>query len=108
MALPIVVTYILGKIWKPVLIAVVIGTAIASSYWIGYSKGSTKCKLKVAQETIEELQRSEKEVEKLRGELQKRRDDIENSISNKPIDDARDSCILSGDPFSSNCLGENK
>ena len=108
MALPIVLTAILSKLWKPLLIAALIGGAIGTAYLVGYSRGSVKCELNIAKKTIDELYKSEREVEKLRGEFQKRRDDIENSLSNKPINDTRDSCLLSGDPFSSNCLGEDK
>jgi len=89
-----------------VKIALVVGAIvlILGAYGKGYYKGKHNCEAAVAQAVAEELVKRDAAVEAERAKIKKLQDQIRRSRQTDPINDKRDSCILSGNPYKDDCL----
>lgn len=90
----------LKKYWYVVLGPIL----LLSVYFYGYSRGYNKAQNKVAQEAIKELVERQKEVVKENKKNTTAEKKIKSHRIDKPIDDRRDGCLLSNDPFKTDCL----
>ena len=90
---------VISKLWKPLLIVAVIG---AVGFFM-YMKGRHDVAEQQAREVLEEVQDRYEEANKFRYKADKKERRYEKKFEAKPEDDARDSCILSGDPFNTDC-----
>ncbi len=88
------------KYWK----AFAIPLALAGAYFYGYYRGTTKANLKLAEKQVEVLIKRQEETIK----EQEKNSQIKNKIlkirTERPADDKRDSCLLSGDPYHTKCI----
>lgn len=89
-----------GKHWKPFLVGGIILAGLAFAYYKGASECAEKHEKKVRkeiQERFEELLREEERLEAIKRSLEEDR-------TRTPLNDKRDSCILSNDPYETDCL----
>lgn len=98
--MPQIIIAFLGRYWKAIAIVMAIITLAGGSYVKGRRDEAKKMERAVA-----------KELERRIGELQRERDrtdGIRDSIRNDrelhPVNDDRDSCLLSNDPYQVDCL----
>lgn len=98
--MPAILLTFLSKYWKHLTI---LGIS-AILFIAGYYKGHKACELKdikeVQKETEKRTERAYKEEDRIRKVKQKYNEDRKVN----PINDGRDSCILSNDPFDVDCL----
>lgn len=97
-----IVLAFLSKYWKYLTIPLVIGII----FYVGYFKGRKKCAVdsikEVQKETEKRIERSYKEEDRINKIKKKYSDDKKIN----PINDLRDSCLLSNDPFDKDCLAK--
>ena len=86
--------------WKP--IAIVIGSL--TMLVLAYSKGARDCRNKLDRAVAKEVIYRVEDTQETRGVIEKTQDTISENRQKNPKDDRRDSCILSNDPFSTDCL----
>lgn len=93
------------KYWKQFAI----GAIAALVLLFVYHKGRTDYALKIEKQVREELEKRHENVDRERNRTDKIRDNIRQDREAFPENDERDSCLLSNDPFSVNCIkGEKK
>lgn len=98
--MPQVILAFLGRYWKPLVIISIILVVAGGSY----VKGRRDYARKMEQEVSKELERRIGELQRERDRTDKIRDNIRNDRETTPINDNRDSCLLSNDPYKVNCL----
>lgn len=69
-----------------------------------YNQGYNKCKSSVQTETLKEEKKREVEYIYIKEKNDTVKKKVFDSLKKNPIDDKRDSCLLSGRPFKSECL----
>lgn len=97
--LPIIFTF-LKSYWKSIAIGSIILLVVGGAY----VKGRKDCAKQMDKEVIQELERRNDSVERERGKVEQVREKIRANRELTPVDDKRDSCILSGDPFKERCV----
>ena len=75
---------------------------------MAYNRGKQDCANEVEIKTIKEIEYRIDESNKEKVSTQKKKTEYTKARKLKPIDDNRDSCILSNDPFEVNCLKGGK
>lgn len=101
---PLITTFFM-KYWKQFTV----GAMIALVLFFTYYKGRKDYALKIEKQTREELEKRHDSVDRERNRTDKIRDSIRRDREAFPEDDERDSCLLSNDPYSVNCIkGEKK
>ena len=96
--LPLILPF-LAKYWKYIVLGVLVLSVVGFIYFKGKSAGEQKVWSK-----LEHLVKTRvKQENKVKDRNRKVKEKIEKSRIKKPIDDARDSCILSHDPHSGVC-----
>ena len=90
---------LLKAYWKPLAVTGLILAILGSTYF----KGRYDCNIKQALKETKSIVSSINQVEHRKEELQKIEDEIKTTREKKPINDLRDSCLLSNDPFSVKC-----
>lgn len=91
---------ILRRYWKHFAV-----TGIVLALVLGiYAKGRRDCSLQMERRVAEELERRQDAVQRERDSTERVRDRIRSDRESRPIDDQRDSCLLSGDPFRTKCV----
>lgn len=73
-----------------------------------YNRGKQDCINKVEIKTIKEIEYRIDESNKEKATTQKKKKEYSKARKLKPIDDGRDSCLLSNDPFEVDCLKGGK
>ena len=101
--MPIILAF-LSKYWKPLAIAGVILILVGGAY----VKGRRDVARKMEREVAKELQRRIEDVQRERDRTDGIRDSIRNDRELHPLDDERDTCLLSNDPYTVNCLKGDK
>lgn len=90
----------LKSYWKPIL-----GITLALSLVLGsYAKGRKDCALEHSQNTLREIETRTIEAAKESHRTDRISDSIRTDRIKQPINDTRDSCILSNDPFKVLCV----
>ncbi len=90
----------LQKFWKPIALGIAFIVLCGSFYIKGRIDSSRNWERKIAKEIIKREEAFRKETERLEGIIAR----INQSRKDRPIDDRRDGCILSSDPYSKDCL----
>lgn len=96
-------SFILGlarKYWKPLAIA----GAILLAFTFGYFRGKMTAKYQAEKAARVETEKRYGEADKERAKNEKRKDSYDRDRKVNPVNDARDSCILSNDPYAQDCL----
>ena len=94
------------KHWLPIaLIVSMLGLWLFFSRYY-YNKGFNNCTQQVQKQALEDQQKREKEYNKSVLDNNKKKKKLFDDIKNNPINDKRDSCILSGNPLAKDCLGD--
>lgn len=102
--MPQIILAFLGRYWKAIAIATTIVALVGGSY----VKGRRDASRKMEKEVSKELQRRIEDVQRERNRTDEIRDSIRSDRELYPIDDERDSCILSNDPYTTNCIKGRK
>lgn len=90
----------LKQYWKPLLI----GTALVVTFYIGYYKGRAVCELKNAKVVSQAVSASFESYLDKEYELKFLDDQIDQARQKTPVDDVRDTCLLSNDPYNTQCI----
>lgn len=69
-----------------------------------YNQGYDECKSQIQSEVLKEETKRDVEYIEIKEKNDTEKKKIFNNIKQKPIDDKRDSCLLSGRPFKTECL----
>jgi len=69
-----------------------------------YNQGYNKCKTQVQEEAFKEVEKREKEYVEIKEKNDSIKKKVFDNIKKNPINDKRDSCILSNRPFKVDCL----
>ena len=91
----------LSRYWRVLVGAGLVILVIGGSYW----KGRIDVLRKVEIKQHEEIQRRYKTFERTRERTEKKKEEIREDRKSTPSDDKRDSCLLSNDPYSTDCVG---
>lgn len=102
--MPQIILAFFGRYWKAIA-AVVAIVALAGG---SYVKGRRDVSRKMEREVARELQKRIEDVQRERDRTDGIRDSIRNDRESRPIDDDRDSCLLSNDPYTVNCVKGDK
>jgi len=94
--------------WLKVVVVAGFLLLVFGSYVKGYYKGKNEAEARMAQQYIEWQIERDKAVEAERAKIRRLQDRIHSSRQTDPINDARDSCLLSNNPFEVDCLKEGK
>lgn len=78
----------------------VFGSVIGIAYFKGYNDANRK----FINNEQRQLQKQIRNYEEVRISTEKVQSDIQESIQKTPTNDKRDSCLLSNNPFSKDCL----
>lgn len=90
----------LKSYWKPLLAAgLALGLILGS-----YAKGRKDCALEASRRALEVVTERTEEAARESHRTDRISDSIRADRERKPIDDVRDSCILSSDPFKVQCV----
>jgi len=100
--MPQVILAFLGRYWKPLVIISLLLVIVGGSYVKGRRDEAKKMERAVARE----LEKRIGDVQRERDRTDKIRDNIRNDRDTNPLNDSRDSCLLSNDPYKVNCLKE--
>lgn len=100
--MPQVILAFLGRYWKAIAIVMAIIALAGGSYVKGRRDEARKMERAVARE----LEKRIGDVQRERDRTDQIRDNIRNDRETNPVNDARDSCLLSNDPYKINCLKE--
>lgn len=98
--MPSILIYILAKYWKPILITTVCIVLCTGAYVKGRTDTNKKWEHKINQEIANRLEKAQQERD--RTDVVRRK--IEEARKTRPVDDKRDSCLLSGDPYEAGCI----
>lgn len=90
---------VLWKVLKYTWPILVLAITFYSGYYVGGARVKAKAESHAYQEIVQRMKAEQKVEEK--GKVLKKK--VAKSRERAPIDDARDSCLLSGDPFSTRC-----
>lgn len=91
---------LLSKYWKP-LVGILL---LAGIYFLGYTKGRNSVVLKQEKQIRIELQERYEDAERNRIRNEEVVERIDRNRKERPHDDVRDSCLLSGDPLTTRCI----
>ena len=86
--------------FKSIFLVLAVTLILAGMYYKGYAD----CNRKHADAVNREINRRMEEYIKAREYTDKIKRSIESDRALRPIDDGRDSCILSGNPFKTKCV----
>ena len=86
--------------YKKVLLPLVIILVLAGTYY----KGRQNALRSVERKSYRERERVQRDTEKEREKVRDIADRITEDTNNNPVNDKRDSCIFSNDPFTTDCL----
>lgn len=100
--MPQVILAFLGRYWKPLVIISIFLVITGGAYVKGRRDEAKKMERAVARE----LEKRIGDVQRERDRTDKIRDNIRNDRDVTPINDSRDTCLLSNDPYRVNCLKE--
>lgn len=90
----------LNKYRKPLIIVGIVFFLISYIYYRGYKNAT----LQQNNQVLKEVEQRNKETWKVIESTEKTVRKIKRHRQNKPLDDKRDSCILSNDPFKTKCI----
>ncbi len=90
--------------WFAIGGAVLAGLGIALILYVKiFNSGKNSCIASVLQQTIKITQQLEEQYQKTHARTEKQKNKIRESIKQRPVDDKRDSCLLSADPLRKDC-----
>lgn len=98
--MPIMILSFLKGYWKQIAIVVLAFAVVGGAY----VKGRRDCARSMEREVAKELEKRVGEVQKERDRTDRIRDSIRSDRESRPVDDDRDSCLLSNDPYQVDCL----
>ena len=94
------ILFIIKNYWKQALVTTVIIAILACVYF----KGRADAKAAIAHAVQKDLERQVAEL----GKVQEKADEVKEKVikdrASHPIDDARDSCLLSNNPLEAKCI----
>ncbi len=86
--------------WKPLaIVGLVVGI-----YFVGYHNGNVSAQRSAEKAVNKELERRWAEYLKTQEAIDKESQKIDEDRQSRPLDDTRDSCLLSNDPFKKKCI----
>ena len=91
---------VLKNYWKQLAIVALFTMLLG----VAYCKGRKDCATQMEKAVVKDLERTFKSVEEERGRTNDIRETIRSDRERNPLDDKRDSCILSNDPFQTRCI----
>ncbi len=103
--MPVFLLPILGfakQYWKQ--ISIVIGVLLV--VWFIYHKGVRDCEQRVEHATHKEIEKRFEKDQKEQDRLVKIDRKIDTARTTRPMDDQRDSCLLSNDPYKMRCVND--
>lgn len=95
---------IISKYWKPLALLVLSLGLITGAYYKGYQKGKNKVIQTVEHTVYVEVEKRHEAAEQERTRVEQIGERIAKDRRESPINDKRDSCLLSEDPFTERCL----
>lgn len=95
---------LLKKYWLYLLIPILIASTYFYTYNKAYKKGQLDCQVKIERTVYVEVEKRHTEEAKEVKRIDSINAKIKKSRETRPIDDDRDSCLLSNDPYETECV----